>query len=165
MLNLYVIGSGEEGCSIKIGVANDVKKRLTTLQTGNPKKIGLLKIWELNEEEAKLQEDFLHDYFRHTKLNGEWFKSTPFMMRYFDNLYIEDGKLLTKDPMTLEKLFGMDVYAKISDSDHQIQVIARQYREDGNFHAIEHIVEELKQTIRIITGRTAYRNNERSYWG
>ena len=69
---IYFI-SDEKG-SIKIGVASDIEKRLSSLQTGNPNPLKvkrLIRIKGVNDYEA---ERALHDHFKEYQLTGEWFK-------------------------------------------------------------------------------------------
>ncbi len=55
----------------KIGVAVDVVDRVATLQTGNPRKIDIVFVYEF--ENSKLIESVLHQRFRDFRISGEWF--------------------------------------------------------------------------------------------
>jgi DNA-binding transcriptional ArsR family regulator len=55
---------------VKIGITNNVKERLSKLQTGNPKTLYISKTYEGNI----YGETILHDYFKDYHFNLEWFK-------------------------------------------------------------------------------------------
>lgn len=67
--HLYVIRCGDY---VKIGVTNDVDKRLKQLQTGNPSQL-VLEYVEARYKPEKA-EKWLHQVFQHKRINGEWFK-------------------------------------------------------------------------------------------
>lgn len=71
MTYVYFVTDGD---FIKIGIAKDVKKRLQTLQTGNPKRLKVLKTIALQDDEARMQEENYHRKFRDYNACGEWFK-------------------------------------------------------------------------------------------
>jgi len=64
--NIYFISDGE---CVKIGKANDVKKRLQGIQTGNSKPLKLLYTMKGDER----LESFLHELFADYRKVGEWF--------------------------------------------------------------------------------------------
>jgi predicted GIY-YIG superfamily endonuclease len=71
----YVYVCSESGSRrIKIGVSNDVKRRLEELQTGNAHSIEL---WFLlpfqRREDADQVERYLHDLYAKYRVSGEWF--------------------------------------------------------------------------------------------
>jgi len=70
---VYFIQQGEDG-PIKIGTANDPKKRLTELQTGNPSRLYLLGTVRGSTE----REHHLHKRMKEhqTREGGEWFDPT-----------------------------------------------------------------------------------------
>ena len=70
MQNIYFITDREY---VKIGIANDVHKRLKQLQTGNPKQLELL-FFIKGELETEL---FLHNYYKEYKVKNEWFDLLP----------------------------------------------------------------------------------------
>mgnify|MGYP001582170625 CR=1 FL=1 len=56
----------------KIGIANNLDSRLTTLQTGNPY---VLEIYFAKKHKLAIKlEKYLHNYFIEKRTNGEWFK-------------------------------------------------------------------------------------------
>jgi hypothetical protein len=83
--HLYVVSCGE---LLKIGVTNDIDKRIKSLQTGNPFPIVL----EYIEERYKPHkaETFLHRSFQDRCVSGEWFRDLTIreirgkLMMFFD---------------------------------------------------------------------------------
>lgn len=70
----YVYFITDDHGHIKIGKANDVWFRLKELQTGNPYKLRiLLTIGMRSEYEAFDLEQRLHEKFRTSRMEGEWF--------------------------------------------------------------------------------------------
>jgi hypothetical protein len=81
MAQVYFIGSIENRV-VKIGMTtdNDSAKRMSQIQTGCPfslKLIGFIKC--NNEKDARLAERKLHAALSLFRMNGEWFKITPFV--------------------------------------------------------------------------------------
>lgn len=92
---LYVIGTN--GNKQKIGFTNDVNKRLSTLQTGNPEPLCIHHFEEVPDHRARLMERRLHRDLNHKRLKGEWFNMTPeearsmlqfAIIRYLDDVTI-----------------------------------------------------------------------------
>lgn len=72
---VYFIGDEDSGyCRIKIGVAKDIEKRRTNLQTGNPSAIRLLG-W-INSEETFELERRLHHHFAATRVPASGSRSS-----------------------------------------------------------------------------------------
>lgn len=87
--NVYFIKAGEY---LKIGIAKDVKARLSTLQTGNPIRFELCGIVDnLSRTQAMHYEKKLHRFYRNCRVNGEWFRRDNFEMYYNDIRTIVDG--------------------------------------------------------------------------
>lgn len=71
---IYFITDGMD--SVKIGIAQDVKKRIDALQTSNPNKLNLLYALKVdNKQDAQEIEKELHGMFARDRKQGEWFKS------------------------------------------------------------------------------------------
>ena len=70
-LNPYVYLIGSQG-HVKIGIAIDVRSRLSTLQTSSPLKLKLLKSWK--SVNALASEKMLHKKFAKFRQSGEWFQ-------------------------------------------------------------------------------------------
>ncbi len=69
---------------IKIGKTDDVVKRLSELQTGNPFKLSIiLTIMLKTIEDAFSLENALHRKFKDYQLEGEWFEEGP-VLQFID---------------------------------------------------------------------------------
>lgn len=68
---VYFITDGE---FIKIGIASDLDRRLSQLQTGNPRELRVLYIIECHDmSEARSLETYLHQRLRDCCVLNEWF--------------------------------------------------------------------------------------------
>ena len=67
---VYFIQMGGFG-PIKIGYASNVDKRLSSLQTGNPEKLRIIKTIPAS---SKQDESSFHKMFSHLRISGEWFE-------------------------------------------------------------------------------------------
>ncbi len=78
---IYFIQSGPQG-PIKIGTCKDehLRKRISTLQTGNPNGFGVLGVMDGG---AELEGD-LHKRFRAHRRAGEWFAPAPEILSFID---------------------------------------------------------------------------------
>jgi len=75
-------GAGNGKGPIKIGMASNLERRLNTLQTGNPVELNFIACIPCDSrEEARELERKLHDFFRGSKIRGEWFKGGINMAR------------------------------------------------------------------------------------
>ena len=74
---LYIIRAGLSlSDPVKIGVANNIEKRLDAMQTGNHKELVILyKIPMNSREHAFSTEKRIHSQFRKQNIRGEWFRS------------------------------------------------------------------------------------------
>jgi len=75
--NVYIVQAGE---CVKIGVSNNVKKRMRQIQTSNPEKLYLILLLNMpSRPRAEKLEEYLHDKFSNYRCTGgrEWFK-VPF---------------------------------------------------------------------------------------
>jgi len=74
--NVYIIGDRTHEI-YKIGKANNIKNRLSSLKTANPF-IELIAVEKFNSSNSALwAENALHKIFKKQKFKGEWFKLTP----------------------------------------------------------------------------------------
>jgi hypothetical protein len=93
--------------AVKIGKANDIQDRLSTLQTGNPNELILIhKISCKSESDGFLRERYYHNKFRHLHRNGEWFNYDEIE---FSKFFKEDEHFKSKqkrEPLTISTLFG-----------------------------------------------------------
>ena len=70
--NIYLMVAGND---IKIGVSENPKRRLTEVQTGNPKEVRLAYIEEMDsKQQAYYVEKELHKTYKKLNKQGEWFK-------------------------------------------------------------------------------------------
>lgn len=83
---VYFIQQGyDRNSPIKIGFSKRPNFRKMELQTGNPQRLNFLAIIPGTESDERL----LHQRFASTRLEGEWFESTPELLAL-----IEDFKCL-----------------------------------------------------------------------
>ena len=68
---VYVIGGDGH---FKIGIAFNVKKRMSSLQTSCPFRLTLINEWK--HDEARIMEGLLHQKYQAFHSSGEWFKLT-----------------------------------------------------------------------------------------
>jgi hypothetical protein len=69
---------GIKGGPIKIGVTNDVARRLSALQNGAPDKLVVL----LTAEGDREVEEEVHRKFSHLRLRGEWFEPAQELLQF-----------------------------------------------------------------------------------
>lgn len=68
---VYFISDGE---FLKIGIASDLDRRLTQLQTGNARELTVVSVIECRDmDEARSLEGFLHDRLARLNVLNEWF--------------------------------------------------------------------------------------------
>lgn len=68
---LYVIGTLDR--KQKIGFSENVEKRLTELQTGNPEQLYIHHTEAVPKDRVRLLERKIHKELGHRRLKGEWF--------------------------------------------------------------------------------------------
>ena len=80
---IYFIQQSKSG-AIKIGYtsADDVKKRLATLQTDSAENLHVIGVMEGDQKQEKL----LHQLFKPYHMRGEWFESNPKLYMYIMSL-------------------------------------------------------------------------------
>ena len=70
-MNVYVI---ECNGYYKIGIAYDIKSRLSTLQSSCPYKLKLIAVEHLSsDEKARMSEKHIHNLLKDHRVRGEWF--------------------------------------------------------------------------------------------
>ena len=74
---LYVLQNGDTD-QYKIGITNDLNRRLGEIQTGCPFELKVVKVWTHRQrEQIKKYERVLHKYYEkcgcRLRTNGEWF--------------------------------------------------------------------------------------------
>lgn len=71
-MKLYLIQ--QKGSNyFKIGITNNVKRRLVNLQSGNPNKLYVVRYWDIPKEARKI-ESLLHCMFAEHHVHLEWFQ-------------------------------------------------------------------------------------------
>ena len=69
--------------AIKIGIAKNVRRRLTSLQTSSPAELELLGTIKARDEiAARKLEQSLHNKFDRERIRGEWFIAEPRLLQY-----------------------------------------------------------------------------------
>jgi hypothetical protein len=81
---LYLIGVQGQAGVYKIGITNNTKKRLATLQTGNPNELYFVCIKE--SYHSRQYEKFLHNRFKADNIRLEWFKLNTGQVKYIKRL-------------------------------------------------------------------------------
>jgi len=94
MAYLYFI-SNERRSVVKIGIANNPKKRLKTFQTAHYEELIILKVIKIDNRQKAFQlETSLHKKFVKYHIRGEWFKLTPTVKKFIE-MYGEDEISIT----------------------------------------------------------------------
>jgi len=82
---IYAIGTEDKQ---KIGVAGDPNHRLSALQTGNPEKLTIHQVIEVDDDMVFKFEKYIHKENNHKRLHGEWFEMSivevTSLMTYYD---------------------------------------------------------------------------------
>lgn len=83
---IYFLRDPKLGNEIKIGRARDIKHRVTSLNTGRPRDLEIIR--EVYSGDYKSLERKIHKYFKSKKIRREWFKIEKEELEYFlDNMY------------------------------------------------------------------------------
>jgi hypothetical protein len=88
IMAIYFISDGEY---IKIGYAYNAHLRLSTMQSGNARKLDIIGMHKGNTKD----ESRLHRNFKHLHYNGEWFNHSPEILDYITKN--KDDSLKQKD--------------------------------------------------------------------
>lgn len=100
----------EKNNAIKIGVTNNVEKRLRTLQCGNPTKLQIKHTIEGSYKE----ESILHYHYRKNHLLGEWFTYTDQLQKdlYDNNLEIIIGEYEAEEVIVKQPKYNNNTMSK-----------------------------------------------------
>jgi len=101
-MSVYFVGSGKLGAGlIKIGYAEDVAARLSSLQVGSAEPLHLLGDLPGDRE----AEEWLHNRFGHLRVRGEWFLPAPELLDFIVESLRSEGeaKLKHADALDAEK--------------------------------------------------------------
>ena len=93
---IYFVQQGKAG-PIKIGYTgqDDVKQRMSTLQTASSETLHLLGIADGDQKKEK----FLHQLFDLYKLRGEWFEPKPRVLMFIFQMILGDPDAVTTRSM------------------------------------------------------------------
>lgn len=75
MTCLYVVGC--HGHPVKIGLTQNLDKRIAALQTGFPHRLHPYLLVQVPSDKARSAERACHDKLKASRLSGEWFNVTP----------------------------------------------------------------------------------------
>lgn len=106
---IYLIKSGEY---VKIGFSENINKRLSILQTGNPIKMEIIDYKEGN----KIDEGILHSLCKEFRIRGEWFKDCDqvreifknYISKKLDNIKIQDKDFIYVN-LNFEELYNLEM--------------------------------------------------------
>jgi DNA-binding XRE family transcriptional regulator len=73
--HIYAISAGNN--AVNIGIAGDLKSRLSTLQSGHYEPLKVAFSHTCGKKEARIIEQFAHHPLEAKRLRGEWFNVTP----------------------------------------------------------------------------------------
>ena len=77
---IYFIQNGHKKAPIKIGhTKNNIRNRMDLLQTGNPVKLKLLAVVDIDHRGVEGQ---IHKKFKEQRIIGEWFKCCPELLEF-----------------------------------------------------------------------------------
>ena len=107
-MNVYFIKCCDKKGYIKIGVANNVEDRCSTLQTGCPYKLEILAVMKFSDKKkAYNAESTLHRLFKKNRIYGEWFSKVD--MKWAQEFLNKQATKESKTPMLEEEWDEMDL--------------------------------------------------------
>lgn len=74
--HLYVIGTAINEAPVKIGISDSANIRLRNVQSGNPRRLAVLHVIDVETAAARFAEAKIHHHFSAKRLVGEWFDVT-----------------------------------------------------------------------------------------
>jgi hypothetical protein len=119
-----MIQAGGKGGSVKIGVTDDVEKRLRNMQTGNHQALAVIRLFEGGEAEERQ----LHERFADHRLSGEWFS---FSKRMLGDVGLAEVKVVAKGQHFIDRMdelsarqkeIGERVLEELTDADRAMLV-------------------------------------------
>jgi hypothetical protein len=127
---VYIVGNPHLPSSVKIGITNNLKTRLSALSTGNSEKLSILHNWKLPTiTDARNVERLAHGRLSQYRLSGEWFDVTPEVAKLaVDNIINKDSimekskheRMLKAEQLKAE-LKEVDKLGKELSTDHRIK--------------------------------------------
>ncbi len=105
--HLYFISNGNG--HLKIGRSKDVKKRITSMQTSNHTKLGVIFI----AEQKGFLESILHSCFSEERVMGEWFNDCDRIRKFID--YVNFHPKISKIDLSTNEWVSEFTFKEISD--------------------------------------------------
>jgi len=92
---IYFIRSGNVGRPIKIGISNNVKKRMATMQTGSPDDLYLIGVIPSESRKQALSvEKWLHCRYEKHHIRGEWFSGSIKLKKGVNRVELEKHNII-----------------------------------------------------------------------
>ena len=147
-MNIYFI-QNEKDCSVKIGKATNVAKRISELQVGNADKLSVLYSFEVEDEKATEAERHIQNVFKHYCIRGEWFNPCPYLYDYITE--IEEGGFWTDPLKEYERFLLQDPF---SEAYHKAMNAINFSKRYGDMRIVSSITNNLKLLLEYnMTGR------------
>ena len=89
---VYLITAAQYTDIYKIGLTNDVARRLNDMQTGSPYTLYAMRSYAV--ENAVAVEAMLHAFFHKKRIRGEWFNLSADDLRYIDDAMLAVDEVL-----------------------------------------------------------------------
>lgn len=106
----------EKSKAVKIGKANDIEDRISSLQTGNPNQLKLIGYIKCNSEQHSFMlEKQYHEKFKEFRGNGEWF---VYDEKLFEDFIQNESNIEIKrkrQPLIISTLFGEETVRDVSE--------------------------------------------------
>jgi hypothetical protein len=146
---VYFVRTGD---AIKIGIATDINKRIVSIQVGNPHKIELLHTINTSDDEARKIESHIHELFKKTHLNGEWFHANQFMSDFIDHIKENGyGSHLDWIESRYQKAYGNIITNLKIKIDHDVI--------NGNMVSLDKLKQDLGKLVNTIYAIPSLPNN------
>jgi len=123
---IYVIKCGDK---FKIGKSEDVKTRLSALQTSNPEKLELINSYLTDH--PNIDEKELHQRFKPKHLNGEWFDLNSHDLSKIDQYFNRKVNYIKIPKRELKRLKQLKNIGKMEDHEHLHIYIKNLARKDA----------------------------------
>ena len=106
---IYFCRENREGGNIKIGLAEDLNKRRTSLQIGNSSELILVAWIACNPEQLLFTEQTAHRHFETFHVMGEWFNITVEQAEEYISKYRQEiSKIKEHEDRTITKIFNLE---------------------------------------------------------
>jgi len=109
---IYIIQAGRKG-PYKIGVAKNVERRMSVLQTGNHKQLYIVAKFDFGSQKNALRaESTMHWIYRKNRIRGEWFNSQIRLEKadgYFKTNLAHQKKGLDREKRLIRESMRLDL--------------------------------------------------------